>query len=257
MGNTSCDVDSAVGAIGLAYYYTVKLNQQWVPVINCRRQDFFCNLEIVRHLENCQISQDDLYFYDEFKAQYPTDEGVEEVALIDHNVLDKDQNDLDSKVTRVIDHHHDSGAYAGQLVEKTCHLVGSACSLLVLMIKETESLFAEDLVRVEPGQPPNLAYLLGAAVVLDSYFFKEELRAKKWTDEDTQAHQFLMQYADVGQEYWSALNHVKFDVQAGLTLGLRGIMIRDFKQYDLQTGVMGVSVSTGNIDTLLAHFGPE
>ena len=32
---------------------------------------------------------------------------------------------------------------------------------------------------------PNLAYLLGAAVVLDSYFFKEELRAKKWTDEDS------------------------------------------------------------------------
>ena len=57
-----------------------------------------------------------------------------------------------------------------------------------------------------------MAYLLGAAVVLDSYFFKEELRNKKWTDEDTQAYNFLMQYADVGQEYWSALNHAKFDV---------------------------------------------
>ncbi len=49
-------------------------------------------------------------------------------------------------------------------------------------------MFADDLARVEPGTAPNLAYLLGAAVVLDSYFFKEELRAKKWTDEDTQAH---------------------------------------------------------------------
>jgi len=66
-----------------------------------------------------------------------------------------------------------------------------------------------------------------------------------------------MQYADVGQEYWAALNHAKFDVQAGLTLGLKGIMIRDYKQYDLQSGVMGVSVSTGTIDTLLAHFGTE
>ena len=53
------------------------------------------------------------------------------------------------------------------------------------MVKENEALFAEDLVRAEPGQPENFAYLLGAAVVLDSYFFKEELRAKKWTDEDT------------------------------------------------------------------------
>ena len=56
------------------------------------------------------------------------------------------------------------------------------------MIKEDEALFAEDLVRSEPGQPANLAYLLGAAVVLDSYFFNEELRAKKWTEEDSDAH---------------------------------------------------------------------
>lgn len=100
-------------------------------------------------------------------------------------------------------------------------------------MQEKGDLFAEDLVRSEAGQPPNLAYLLGAAVVLDSYYFKEELRAKKWTDEDTVAHQFLSQYADVGQEYWAVLNHAKFDVQAGLQLGLNGIFIRDYKCYDL------------------------
>ena len=68
MGNTSCDVDSAIGAMVLAYYYKVKLGQEWVPVINCRREDFYCNLEIVRHLENCKIPHSDLYFYDEFRA---------------------------------------------------------------------------------------------------------------------------------------------------------------------------------------------
>ena len=71
MGNTSCDLDSAVGALVLAYYYSRKLDQNWVPVINCKRAEFFCNLEIVRHFQNCQISQDELYFYDEFRAQYP------------------------------------------------------------------------------------------------------------------------------------------------------------------------------------------
>ena len=116
----------------------------------------------------------------------------------------------------MIDHHVDSGAYADQIVEKQCRLIGSACSLVALMIKADEELFAEDLTRQEAGQPPNFAYLLGAAVVLDSYFFKEELRAKKWTEEDTVAHEFLMQYADVGRDYWSALNYAKFDVQAGL-----------------------------------------
>jgi inorganic pyrophosphatase/exopolyphosphatase len=122
------------------------------------------------------------------------------------------------------------------------------------MIKADEAMFAEDLARSETS---NLAYLLGAAVVLDSYFFKEELRAKKWTDEDTEAHNWLMQFADVGHDFWSVLNHEKFDVSAGLALGLNGIFIRDFKQYVLQSGVMGVSVSTGTIETMINHFGAD
>ena len=122
-----------------------------MPVINCNRADFVSNLEITKHLANCQVSQDDLYFYDEFRAQFPDAEAVEEMALIDHNVLDREQSDLGSKVRRVIDHHVDSGAYAEQLVEKQCRLVGSACSLVALMIKEDEALFAEDLARQEAG----------------------------------------------------------------------------------------------------------
>merc|ERR1712051_536766 len=118
MGNTSCDVDSAVGAICLAYYYSKKLNQQWVPVINCNRADFYCNLEIVLHFQKCQIDQSELYFWDEFRQQYPSAEAIDEVALVDHNVLDMEQADLGSKVKRVIDHHVDSGAYADQIVEK-------------------------------------------------------------------------------------------------------------------------------------------
>ena len=49
MGNTSCDMDSAIGALALAYYYTVKSEgkEVWVPVINSSKKDFFCNLEIV------------------------------------------------------------------------------------------------------------------------------------------------------------------------------------------------------------------
>jgi len=66
-----------------------------------------------------------------------------------------------------------------------------------------------------------------------------------------------MQHADIGQQYWSQLNRVKFDVQAGLELGLNGIFIRDYKCYDLPSGFMGASVCTGNIPTLLDHFGVE
>ena len=121
------------------------------------------------------------------------------------------------------------------------------------MMKQDEALFTDDLQKT--GDAKNLAYLLAAAVVLDSYFFKEELRSKKWTEEDSEAHEWLMQFADVGQPYWAELNHCKFDVGAGLQLGLGGIFIRDYKCYDMPSGFMGVSVSTGTIDTLIGHFG--
>ena len=58
MGNTSCDVDSAIGALVLAYYLTKKSDGQetWVPVINAPKKDFFCNLEIIQHLKDCGIT---------------------------------------------------------------------------------------------------------------------------------------------------------------------------------------------------------
>merc|ERR1712183_144857 len=78
-----------------------------------------------------------------------------------------------------------------------------------------------------------------------------------WSQEDIDAHTFLAKTADVGKEYWAALNKAKFDVQSGLGLGLRGIFIRDYKNYDLASGVMGVSVSTGSIETMINHFTVE
>lgn len=94
----------------------------------------------------------------------------------------------------------------------------------------------------------NLAYLLAAAVCLDTYFFKESLKDSKWNAMDSEAHEWLLQYADVGQPYWSALNAAKFDVVEALKLGLRGIFIRDYKNYSLASGIMGVAVSTGSYD---------
>ena len=92
MGNTSCDMDSVVGALTLGYYYTRKSTdgQLFVPVINCNANDFFCNLEITMHLQDCKIAQDDLFFWDTFKATY-TAEQVSEVIIVDHNILDVTQ----------------------------------------------------------------------------------------------------------------------------------------------------------------------
>ena len=55
---------------------------------------------------------------------------------------------------------------------------------------EDEQLFKDDLAVDSKGKP-NLSYLLGAAIVLDSYNFKEELKDKKWNQLDSNAHEFL------------------------------------------------------------------
>lgn len=37
LGNTSADMDSVVGSLGLAYYLSLKTGNLWTPVINCNR----------------------------------------------------------------------------------------------------------------------------------------------------------------------------------------------------------------------------
>ena len=100
---------------------------------------------------------------------------------------------------------------------------------MALKFAEDEELMKEDLAQSD--EAPNMSYLLGAAVVLDSYNFIAELKDKKWTQEDITAHTFLSKTADLGHDYWFKLNKAKFDVQEGLQLGLRGIFIRDYKNW--------------------------
>jgi inorganic pyrophosphatase/exopolyphosphatase len=114
--------------------------------------------------------------------------------------------------------------------------------------------FEEDLAH---SQDPNMAYFLAAAVTLDSYNFLEELRDRKWNKDDIEAHKFLAETADVGFEYWKALNDAKFDTAAALDLGLRACFVRDYKKYDLKKGLMGVSVVTASIPLLIDKFGEE
>ena len=58
LGNTSSDMDSVVSSLTAGYYYTKKSQEGnlFVPVINCQKDDFFCNLEITVHLDDCKIS---------------------------------------------------------------------------------------------------------------------------------------------------------------------------------------------------------
>lgn len=113
LGNTSGDMDSIVGALGLAYLLTLKTKQLWTPVVNCCSSDLRLKTEIYGHLiEDCGLDTNDLFYWDELMN---LKRDVEEIALIDHNLLEEGQavllGDGHSKVTYVYDHHVDTKFY--------------------------------------------------------------------------------------------------------------------------------------------------
>ena len=106
MGNVSVDMDSVVGCLTLAYYYSLKYKEPFIPVVNCSRSFFPMKLDINQHLEEHKVPE--LIFWEDDIKNYP----IEDVSLIDHNKLDNSQEALlTSKVRRIIDHHIDNNLY--------------------------------------------------------------------------------------------------------------------------------------------------
>ena len=92
---------------------------------------------------------------------------------------------------------------------------------------------------------------------MDTYNFTPALKGNKWTDEDTKAHGILSKYADVGYDFWKELSNAKYDKTAGLSIGPKGMFIRDYKNYELSSGVLGCAVTIARIDVMINEFGVE
>jgi len=200
MGNTSGDMDSIVGAMALGFFLTLKTGQMWTPVVNCAKKDLALKTEIYVHvIEDCKLNLDDLFFWDEMlELKRP----IDEIAIIDHNMIDEEQaeqlgDNAHSKVTYIYDHHFDNKFYpASQLKDSKVRFIGSACSLLVLMMKENEAIF--DKALFDKSVKPNYAYFMAAAVVLDSANLNEALRDTKWQQEDQDAYEWLSGFTELG-----------------------------------------------------------
>lgn len=80
-------MDSIVGALGMAYYLTLKEKVMWVPLVNCKKDELKLRPEIYSHIiEDCGLDMEDIMFYDEmlsYNASYL------EFALIDHNKIEE------------------------------------------------------------------------------------------------------------------------------------------------------------------------
>jgi exopolyphosphatase len=107
LGNVSVDMDSVVGSLSMAYYYGLKFQKPYIPVVNCKRSFFPMKLDINMHLQEHGVPE--LIFLEDLDLSR-----IVEVCLIDHNKLDQSQVDtFGPYVKRVIDHHIDTKTYDG------------------------------------------------------------------------------------------------------------------------------------------------
>lgn len=196
MGNTSGDMDSIVGALGMAHYLTLRTNKMWVPLVNCNKDELKLKPEIWGHLiDECRLDIEDLLFFDELISY---NRKYEEFGLIDHNKLDMEQakklgDDAHSKVTNVYDHHVDQKFYDfTQLKDYQTRFIGSACSILVIKMRLFFDLY--DPALFNKADSRNYAYFIAAAVVLDTHNFYEPYKNKKWSEEDMESGDWLSEY---------------------------------------------------------------
>jgi inorganic pyrophosphatase/exopolyphosphatase len=271
LGNTSGDVDSIVGALGMAYFLTLKEGKQWVPLINCNKDELKLKPEIWEHLiVQCKIPLDAMLFYDEllsYKREHV------EYAIIDHNKLDESQalmlsqgsgqpgaETAHKRVTHVYDHHVDTKHYDfTQLSDYQVRFIGSACSILVMKIRLDMDLFDQELFN--PKNHPNFAYFLAAAIVLDTHNFMDSYKNRKWSLEDLEQGEWLKKFTKIDDQFFDLYQNKKFDQKVALDLGFKGNIRRDWKQYELQKGAVagrfGCAVMVFSPDTMFAHYGHE
>ncbi|RLV95619.1 Exopolyphosphatase [Spathaspora sp. JA1] len=114
-GNQSADMDSVISALSFAYFTNLQTQQDVIPLINIPRKDFRLRRDIEMLLKSHSISEDILYFVEDFAKL--SENGKVHLSLVDHNnpqgqELQKAYADSLVEVVSIIDHHADEGEFA-------------------------------------------------------------------------------------------------------------------------------------------------
>ncbi|KAH8343017.1 exopolyphosphatase PRUNE1 [Drosophila kikkawai] len=159
MGNESCDLDSAVSAVTLAFVYAQRhLEHDYVPILNIPRRDYPLKTEVGHMFGQCGIVESELLFRDDLPGKMAPDVSV---ILVDHHV-----SPLAPNVAEILDHRPlDESSPSLQLLPASCERsidasVGS-CATLV----------AERYLAEEHPRSVAVARLLHATIVLDTINF--------------------------------------------------------------------------------------
>ncbi|XP_054728673.1 exopolyphosphatase PRUNE1 [Anastrepha obliqua] len=172
LGNESCDLDSAVCAITLAYHYQQHNRQydnsnngsktNFLPVLNIARRDYPIKTEVLHLFSQQTISEEHLTFRDELHQDFLA---RSQFILVDHHV-----STFAARCLEVFDHRaFDGKSNLSSDCKIHLELVGSCATLIAELLLSTY-LAADpaELVKIKS----QLA-LLRSTIVLDTVNFSE------------------------------------------------------------------------------------
>lgn len=112
-GNQSADLDSVISAISYSYFSNLKDSAEHViPLINIPREDLRLRRDIALVLKAHSITEDLLYFVEDFSQLIQKASGSSQLTLVDHCNLQGDEvteayNAKLLNIVAIIDHHAD------------------------------------------------------------------------------------------------------------------------------------------------------
>ena len=231
MGNESCDLDSAISAVVLAYFYDQNPNlvnstkiTNIVPVLNVNREDLPLKTEVVYHFEKHNIKQDELICKDELDLEQKSIDFI----LVDHHVSKYHNN-----VIFAIDHRPlDATSSLPKNADLILKQIGS-CSTLITEILQNHKTDTKDYEL--------LLNLLYGPIVLDTVNFSKE--ADKARELDFRMANYIESNLNIENvtEYRKALLEELVSARSNVdTLDSFQILLKDLKIIKNQTIVVAI-----------------
>ena len=212
VGNQSADLDSITSAISLAFYLNqTTTGKNFIPIINSTKSVIASKKPCTWMFDQLSVDLNNLIFLDDLNR-----DRINEVYLVDHNELDKRENDLSlgELVSGVIDHHLDKGEFKSANPRNIDTRVGSNASLVVAMIRqaqiELDSSFANMLLFPIVNDTSNLT--------------------RNTHQIDIEAVEYLIRFASINRlELNSKLEELKFS--SGGSEPVSELLRQDLKMY--------------------------
>lgn len=253
LGNSSCDMDSALSSYLLSLGKNIKHNtitynksnntaifnknpkRLFLPVLNIKRGTFAHRLDIKYVFDLFKIDENLFWYisdeiFDENKLflLHKNNNIKTSVILVDHSKLCDEQKYLADYVTEIYDHHQENKYDYKNL--KSIHIkypLGSCTTLILLdyFFDVFPKCLIDPLFSV-------------TAILIDTSKFEQNFYNNRWVDLDRIVYKRIKSEIKPNEkkmkykEYYKNIIENKYDIEKNLNLGVEVILLKDQKQYN-------------------------